>query len=125
MNNSGQESVLQGRQRVLLRELFDLLESYSWDHLVKVKPKNLEDLLKARDWTDVEDAKEVAKCGFRYLAKSWQRSISLKNSQNRGIIPREHRHEKYSSRGFKPNWPQLSSLCSSKLTKYFLKSTIR
>ncbi len=35
--------------------LFDLLESYSWDYLVKVKLKNLESLLKAQDWTDVED----------------------------------------------------------------------
>jgi len=29
-------------------ELFDLLESYNWDYLVKVKLKNLEDLLKAQ-----------------------------------------------------------------------------
>jgi hypothetical protein len=39
--------------------LFDLLESYSWNYLVKVKLKNLEDLLKAQDWTDVEDAKRA------------------------------------------------------------------
>jgi hypothetical protein len=58
--------------------LFDLLESYSWDYLVKVKLKNLEDLLKAQDWTDVEDAKDVAKCEFIYQAKSWQCSRVLK-----------------------------------------------
>ena len=51
--------------------LFDLLESYSWDYLVKVKLKNLEDLLKSQDWTDVEDAKDVAICEFNYRAKSW------------------------------------------------------
>jgi len=59
-------------------ELFDLLESFSWDYLVKVKLKNLEDLLKAQDWTDVEGANDVAICEFSYRAKSWQRSRMLK-----------------------------------------------
>jgi hypothetical protein len=58
--------------------LFDLLESFSWDYLVKVKLKNLESLLKVQDWTDVEDAKDVAICEFIYQAKSWQRSRVLK-----------------------------------------------
>jgi hypothetical protein len=58
--------------------LFDLLESFSWDYLVKVKLKNLEDLLKAQDWKDVEGAKDVAICKFSYQAKSWQRSRMLK-----------------------------------------------
>ena len=59
-------------------ELFDLLESFFWDYLVKVKLKNLEDLLKAQDWIDVEDTKDVAICEFSYRAKSWQRSRVLK-----------------------------------------------
>jgi len=58
--------------------LFDLLESYSWDYLVKVKLKNLEGLLKAQEWTDVKDAKDVAICEFVYQAKSWQHSRVLK-----------------------------------------------
>jgi len=58
--------------------LFDLLESYSWDYLVKVKLKNLENLLKAQDWIDVEDTKDVAICEFIYQAKSWQCSRVLK-----------------------------------------------
>ena len=58
--------------------LFDLLESYSWDYLVKVKLKNLESLLKAQDWTDVEDTRDVAICEFSYQAKSWQHSRILK-----------------------------------------------
>lgn len=58
--------------------LFDLLESYSWDYLVKVKLKNLEDLLKSQDWTDVEVAKDVAICEFSYQAKSWKCSRVLK-----------------------------------------------
>jgi hypothetical protein len=59
-------------------ELFDLLESYNWDYLVKVKLKNLEDLLKAQTWVDIEELKDVATCEFSYRAKSWQRSRTLK-----------------------------------------------
>lgn len=60
------------------RNLFDLLDSYSWDYLVKVKLKNLEGLLKAQDWTDVEDTRDVAICEFIYQTKSWQHSRVLK-----------------------------------------------
>ncbi len=59
-------------------KLFDLLESFYWDYLVKVKLKNLEKLLQAQNWTDVEDAIDVAICEFSYRAKSWQRSRMLK-----------------------------------------------
>jgi hypothetical protein len=59
-------------------ELFDLLESLCWDYLVKVKLKNLEDLLKAQEWTDIEGLKDVTICEFVYRAKSWQRSRTLK-----------------------------------------------
>ena len=59
-------------------ELFDSLESYFWDYLVKVKLKNLEDLLKAQTWVDIEGLKDVATCEFSYRAKSWQRSRTLK-----------------------------------------------
>jgi len=59
-------------------KLFDLLESFYWDYLVKVKLKNLEKLLQSQNWTDVEDATDVAICEFSYRAKSWQRSRTLK-----------------------------------------------
>jgi len=59
-------------------ELFDSLESYFWDYLVKVKLKNLEDLLKVQDWSDVEGVKDVSICEFSYRAKSWQHSRTLK-----------------------------------------------
>ncbi len=58
--------------------LFDLLESFYWDYLVKVKLNNLEKLLQSQNWTDVEDATDVAICAFSYRAKSWQRSRILK-----------------------------------------------
>jgi hypothetical protein len=59
-------------------DLFDLLESFSWDYLVKVKLKNLEDLLILQDWKDVAGAIDVAICEFSYQAKHWQRSRTLK-----------------------------------------------
>ena len=45
---------------------------------MKVKLKNLDDLLKAQDWTDVEDARDVAICEFIYQAGSWQQTRILK-----------------------------------------------
>jgi hypothetical protein len=59
-------------------ELFDLLESFLWNYLVKVKLKNLIDLLQAQTWIDVEGFRDVAICEFNYRAKSWQRSRVLK-----------------------------------------------
>lgn len=63
-------------------ELFDLLESFCWDYLVKVKLKNLEGLLKAQKWTDVKGLKDVAICEFKYRAKSWQCSRMLKATRS-------------------------------------------
>tara|TARA_B100000749_G_C18396761_1_gene452773 strand:+ start:564 stop:1142 length:579 start_codon:yes stop_codon:yes gene_type:complete len=45
---------------------------------VKVKLKNLENLLKSQDWTDVGNAGDVAICEFIYQAGSWQHSRILK-----------------------------------------------
>ena len=58
--------------------LFDLLESFSWDYLVKVKLKNLDNLLKTQTWVDIEGLRDIAICEFSYRAKSWQRSRTLK-----------------------------------------------
>lgn len=43
-----------------------------------MKLKNLESLLKAQDWTDVEDTRDVAICEFSYQAGSWQHPRILK-----------------------------------------------
>jgi len=59
-------------------ELFDLLESISWDYLVKVKLKNLTNLLQAQTWIDLEGFRDVAICEFSYRAKSWPHSRVLK-----------------------------------------------
>ena len=52
-------------------KLFNLLEEFSWDYLVKVKLKNLKQLLKNQKWTAVKGLKDVWICEFDYTTKSW------------------------------------------------------
>lgn len=52
-------------------ELFDLLESYGWDYLVKMKLKNLEKLLQSKSWESIKGKEDVAICEFTYKAKGW------------------------------------------------------
>jgi hypothetical protein len=59
-------------------KLFDILELYGWTYLVKVKLKNLEKLLKAQAWIDVEGQKDVAVCEFSYKAQGWKKTRMLK-----------------------------------------------
>lgn len=53
--------------------LFDLLESFKWDYLVKVKLKNLEGLLQSQTWIEVEGKQDVAICEFNYTTKGWSK----------------------------------------------------
>ena len=59
-------------------QLFDLLELYYWDYLVKVKLKNLSKLLQSQIWIEVKGKKDVAVCEFSYKAKGWSKSRMLK-----------------------------------------------
>lgn len=59
-------------------KLFDLLESFTWDYLVKVKLKNLEGLLRQQNWMPVKGQKDVAICKFLYKANSWGKPRVLK-----------------------------------------------
>jgi hypothetical protein len=59
-------------------ELFDLLESYGWDYLVKVKLKNLKKLLKSKTWEPIKGKKDIAICEFTYKAHGWSKSRTLK-----------------------------------------------
>lgn len=59
-------------------ELFDLLESFAWDYLVKVKLKNLEKLLGQQTWIPVKGNKDIAICEFAYKAKGWGKPRVLK-----------------------------------------------
>jgi len=59
-------------------ELFDLLESFGWDYLVKVKLKNLAGLLKKQEWEIIDKRKDIAICEFTYKAGSWKEARVLK-----------------------------------------------
>lgn len=59
-------------------KLFDLLESFDWDYLVKVKLKNLTVLLKKQEWEVIDKQKDIAICEFAYKAGSWEKSRILK-----------------------------------------------
>jgi len=59
-------------------KLFDLLESFGWDYLVKVKLKNLNNLLQSQTWINVDGLTDVAICEFSYRAKGWSRTRKLK-----------------------------------------------
>ncbi|MDD4108705.1 MAG: transposase, partial [Prolixibacteraceae bacterium] len=59
-------------------ELIELLESYGWDYLVKVKLKNLEKLLESKTWEPIKGKKDIAICEFTYNANGWSKSRTLK-----------------------------------------------
>jgi len=59
-------------------ELFNLLESYGWDYLVKVKLKNLEKMLQSKTWVPIKGMKDIAICAFTYKAHGWSKSRTLK-----------------------------------------------
>lgn len=59
-------------------KLFDLLESFSWDYLVKVKLKNLEKLFESQVWIEIPGNKGVAVCSFSYKANGWEKPRVLK-----------------------------------------------
>jgi len=58
--------------------LFDLLESFVWDYLVKVKLKNLEYLLGQQTWFPLEGEKDIAIYEFAYKAIGWSKPRVLK-----------------------------------------------
>jgi len=58
--------------------LFNLLESYHWTYLVKVKLKNLKQLLESQTWHPLPDNPDMAICEFQYQGKSWQKKRTLK-----------------------------------------------
>jgi hypothetical protein len=59
-------------------ELFDLLESYGWDYLVKVKLKNLKKLLQSKTWEPIKGMKDIAICEFTYKANGWSKPRVLR-----------------------------------------------
>ncbi len=58
--------------------LFDLLESFHWTYLVKVKLKNLKQLLADQTWYTLPGKPDMASCEFQYQGKSWHKKRTLK-----------------------------------------------
>ena len=58
--------------------LLDLLESFDWDYLIKVKLKNLENLLQSKTWNPIKGKEDVAICEFNYKATGWSKPRVLK-----------------------------------------------
>lgn len=58
--------------------LFDLLEELEWKYLIKVKLKNLNDILIHQEWEDIQGFGNVSVCEFEYQAKSWKKSRKLR-----------------------------------------------
>lgn len=109
-------------------ELFDLLEELNWDYLIKVKLKNLNNLLEQQQWEQVNS--EISICEFEYQAKNWKKQRKFKairtitgytevdyfGEQQR--VPKydyacycstlelntEELHEKYNERSTSENW---------------------
>ena len=59
-------------------ELFDLLETYQWTYLVKVKLKNLKQLLNGQQWIILDSNPELAYCEFSYQGANWKKKRTLK-----------------------------------------------
>jgi len=58
--------------------LFDQLESYHWSYLVKVKLKNLKELLQHQTWQPLPDDPNIACCQFSYQTKDWKKARTFK-----------------------------------------------
>jgi hypothetical protein len=58
--------------------LFDLLERFNWTYLVKVKLKNLKQLLESQTWHPLPDNPDISICEFHYQGKSWKKKRTLK-----------------------------------------------
>ncbi len=62
-------------------ELLDLLEGFGWDYLIKVKLKNLKELLEKQQWQSVNGRNDISRrndisiCEFDYTTKSWGNTV--------------------------------------------------
>lgn len=59
-------------------ELLDILESWGWNYLIKVKLKNLDTLLYHQNWEPVKGKDDEWVCHFTYKAKGWSKPRTLK-----------------------------------------------
>lgn len=57
-------------------ELIDLLEELKWKYLIKVKLKNLNELLLEQQWKEISSG--ISVCEFEYQAKGWKKKRILR-----------------------------------------------
>lgn len=58
--------------------LFDLFDGYGWDFLVKVKLRNLMELLEKQNWEKAGKENGIEICEFEHKAASWDKPRKLK-----------------------------------------------
>lgn len=59
-------------------KLIDLLEELGWDYLIKVKLKNLNQLLEEQKWRKLKKGSVISTCKFDYQAAGWNKTRNLK-----------------------------------------------
>ena len=58
--------------------LFDLLESYNWTYLVKVKLKNLSQILRVQNWQPVLYNSDISICEFDHRCNNWNKQRRIR-----------------------------------------------
>lgn len=56
-------------------DLLDLLESYKWNYLIKVKLKNLKQLLEKQTFKELKGQPTISICEFDYTTKEWNGKV--------------------------------------------------
>jgi hypothetical protein len=73
---SGKRIILRGDSGFFSGKLLDLLDSYKDEYLIKVKLKNLDELLAKQNWRSVHNQPGYKQCRFEYACKDWSRARS-------------------------------------------------
>jgi hypothetical protein len=71
-------------------KLFELLENLSHDFLVKVKLKNLNNLLASQEWKAIVDNEGWEQTEFKYKAGTWSKSRTFKAVRKKRVIELEN-----------------------------------
>ena len=76
-NFSGKRIILRGDSGFFYGKLLDLLDSNKDGYLIKVKLKNLDELLVKQNWRSVRNQPGFEQCRFEYACKDWNRARSF------------------------------------------------
>lgn len=76
-NFSGKRIIIRGDSGFFSGKLMDLLDSSKDGYLIKVKMKNLDELLAKKNWRSVRNQPGYEQCRFEYACKDWSRARSF------------------------------------------------